>query len=94
MMLGGAGFRVSHLAIDTALVLVKALREYSARTVGVPALLTRVKMAIRNVVHALTAVRMRDKVIIVLRRAPVIRRLAHGSGTDAYTADSAAAVWG
>lgn len=93
IMLEGAGFEVRDLGVDIAPnTFVEAVREHSPDILGLSALLTTTMPMMKDVVHALQAAGVRDKVRVMVGGAPVTDAFAKQIGADAYAADAGAAT--
>ena len=92
-MLEGAGFQVYDLGADVAPEkFVAAVREREAGLVCLSALLTVTMPAMRDVVDALKAAGLRDRVRILVGGAPVTPEFASEIGADAYAENASVAV--
>jgi len=92
MMWKGAGFAVDDLGIDVpAEKFVEAVKG-GISVLGLSALLTTTMVSMKDVIEALKAAGVRDKVKIVIGGAPVTQSYADEIGADAYAADAATAV--
>jgi 5-methyltetrahydrofolate--homocysteine methyltransferase len=90
MFLEGAGFRVVDLGVDvTAEKFVAAVKEYDAELVGMSALLTTTMSYTSEVVKALKAANLRDKVKVIVGGAPITADWANQIGADAFAVDAA-----
>lgn len=91
MMLEGAGFEVVDLGAD---VPAEKFVENAANAdiIGLSALLTTTMPQMRNVIDAIVASGLRDKVKIMVGGAPVTQEYADEIGADAYSLDASAAV--
>lgn len=93
MMTEGAGFRVIDLGVDVAPAkFVAAAREHNATLVGISTLLTNTMMMVPEVINAIEAAGLRDKVKVIVGGAPVTPQWAAEAGADAYAPDAASAV--
>ena len=93
MMIEGTGIRVIDLGVDCpAEKVVEAVKEYNADIVCLSALLTTTMMAQKDVVDALVAAGLRDKVKVMIGGAPVTQAFCDEIGADVYTADAASAA--
>jgi len=93
MMLEGAGFEVIDLGADvTTDKFVKAVKEYKPNLIGMSALLTTTMVNMEEVVKALEAAGLRDKVKIMIGGAPITQNYADQIGADGYSPDAASAV--
>ena len=93
MMLEGAGLEVLDLGVDvSAEKVVEAVRESGAKVVCLSTLLTTTMMAQKDVIEALKAAGLRDKVKIMVGGAPVTTEFAKSIGADSYTPDAASAA--
>ncbi|MEE8592785.1 MAG: corrinoid protein [Candidatus Bipolaricaulota bacterium] len=93
IMLEGAGYDVVNLGIDNAKdVFVDAVESSGADVVAMSALLTTTMIQMPEVIGALIAVGLRDRVKIIVGGAPVTEEYANQIGADGYAKDAAAAV--
>lgn len=93
MMFEGKGFEVIDLGVDVAPeAFVKAVQEQNCGIVACSALLTTTMPVMGEVVKALEAAGLRDKVKIMVGGAPVNQEFATSIGADAYTDDAASAA--
>ena len=93
MMIEGTGIRVIDLGVDcSADKVVEAVKEYHADIVCLSALLTTTMMGQKDVVDALKAAGLRDKVKVMIGGAPVTQAFCDEIGADIYTADAASAA--
>lgn len=93
MMLEGAGFEVLDLGINIAPgAFVEAIKEKEPHLVGMSALLTTTKEAMKVTIEAIAQAGLRDRVKIMVGGAPVTARFADEIGADGYAPDAGAAV--
>ena len=93
MMLEGAGFEVIDLGVDVSPEkYVTAVREYTPDLVGCSALLTTTMPRMKDIVQALQASGLRNKVKLMIGGAPVTEQYAKDIGADIYAPDAAAAA--
>ncbi len=93
MMIEGTGIRVIDLGVDCpAEKVVEAVKENDADIVCLSALLTTTMMAQKDVIDALKAAGLRDKVKVMIGGAPVTQAFCDEIGADIYTADAASAA--
>lgn len=93
MMLEGAGFKVVDLGVDVpAEKFIEAVREHNADIVGMSALLTTTMTYMPEVIKALEAEGIRNKVKVIVGGAPVTQEWADQIGADGYAPDAASAV--
>ncbi|OUN21164.1 5-methyltetrahydrofolate--homocysteine methyltransferase [Flavonifractor sp. An82] len=93
MMFEGKGFEVIDLGVDVAPeAFVKAVQEQDCGIVACSALLTTTMPVMGEVVKALEAAGLRDKVKVMVGGAPVNQEFAASIGADAYTDDAASAA--
>jgi len=93
MMLEGAGFEVIDLGVDVSPEkYVAAVREYHPDLVGCSALLTTTMPRMKDIVQALQASGLRDKIKLMIGGAPVTEQYAKDIGADVYAPDAAAAA--
>ena len=92
-MLEGAGFEVCDLGADVSPErFVTAVRERKPDLVCLSALLTVTMPAMRDVVDALKAAGLRDRVRVLVGGAPVTSEFANEIGADAYGENAGVAV--
>lgn len=93
MMIEGTGIRVIDLGVDcSADKVVAAVRENNVQLVCLSALLTTTMLYQKEIIDALKAAGLRDKVKVMVGGAPVTQAFADEIGADAYTADAASAA--
>jgi 5-methyltetrahydrofolate--homocysteine methyltransferase len=93
MMLEGAGFEVIDLGVDVSTDrFVEAVKEHKLNIIGMSALLTTTMVNMAEVIKALEAAGLRDKVKIMIGGAPITQNYADQIGADAYSPDAASAV--
>lgn len=93
MMLEGAGFEVIDLGIDVSVdKFVEAVKMHQPNIVGMSALLTTTMINMAEVIKALEAAGLRDKVKIMIGGAPITQNYADQIGADGYSPDAASAV--
>ena len=93
MMLEGAGFEVIDLGIDVSEEkFVEAVKMHQPNIVGMSALLTTTMVNMPEVIKALEAAGLRDKVKIMIGGAPITQNYADQIGADGYSPDAASAV--
>ncbi len=71
---------------------VDAVIESGAKVVCLSALLTTTMMGQKDVIDALKAANIRDKVKVMVGGAPVTQQFADEIGADCYTLDAASAA--
>jgi len=92
-MLSASGFRVFDLGVDVPVeAVVEKVREVNANLVGVSALLTTTMFGQREVIEALIAADIRDRVKVMVGGAPVTPEWAAEIGADGFGEDAARAV--
>lgn len=92
MMMEGAGFQVVDLGTDVeAQKFVDACREQNATIIAASALLTTTMTAMKDIVDALNASDIRDKVKILIGGAPLTQAFCDEIGADGYAPDAASA---
>ena len=92
-LLRGSGFEVTDLGVDVpAEKFVSALKESGAKVLGMSALLNFTYPEMKNVVDAVTAAGIRDKVKIIIGGAPVNEQVKEFSGADYCAKDAVAGV--
>lgn len=90
MFLEGAGFRVVDLGVDvTADKFIAAIKENNAELLGMSALLTTTMSYSAEVIRALKAANLRDKVKVIVGGAPITEDWAKQIGADAFAVDAA-----
>lgn len=90
MFLEGAGFKVVDLGVDvSAEKFVNAVKENNASVVGMSALLTTTMTYTMEVINALKAADLRDKVKVLVGGAPITEEWAKRIGADAFAVDAA-----
>ena len=93
MMIEDTGIRVIDLGVDcSAEKVVNAVREYNADIVCLSSLLTTTMLYQKDIIEALKAAGLRDKVKVMVGGAPVTQAFADEIGADAYTPDAASAA--
>jgi corrinoid protein of di/trimethylamine methyltransferase len=94
-MLEGCGFEVINIGIDVSCdKFVEAVKEHNADILCMSALLTTTMSYMKDVIEALEAAGIRDKVKVMVGGAPVSQIFANEIGADGYSdnANSAVAV--
>jgi corrinoid protein of di/trimethylamine methyltransferase len=92
-MLRGAGLEIRDIGANVSPEnFVKAVREHQPDVLAISALLTTTMPEMREVITALTAAGLREKVRIVVGGAPVNDKFAHDIGADGYAPDAGDAV--
>lgn len=90
MFLEGAGFKVVDLGVDvSAEQFVAAVKEHNAQLLGMSALLTTTMTYTGEVIKALEAAGLRDKVKVIVGGAPITEEWAKQIGADAFALDAA-----
>ncbi len=93
MMIEGRGIECIDLGTDVdAEAVVDAVKESGAQIVCLSALLTTTMNAQKDVIDALIAAGIRDKVRVMVGGAPVTQEFANEIGADYYTLDAASAA--
>lgn len=93
MMLIGAGFEVIDLGVDVSCeAFVEAVKEYDPVFVGASALLTTTMKEMGELVKAIEAAGLRDKVKILVGGAPITEDFKNAIGADLYAPDAAQTV--
>ena len=93
MMVEGKGIEVIDLGVDVAPeAFVQAVIEHNADIIGCSALLTTTMPVMEEVVKAVEAAGLRDKVKIMIGGAPVTEEFCKAIGADYYTDDAASAA--
>jgi corrinoid protein of di/trimethylamine methyltransferase len=92
-MLRGAGLEIRDLGANVATdAFVKAIAEHEPNVLALSSLLTTTMPEMRDVIDAVKAAGLRDKVKIVVGGAPVNAKFARDIGADGYAADASDAV--
>jgi methylmalonyl-CoA mutase cobalamin-binding domain/chain len=92
-LLRGSGFDVTDLGVDVSPEkFVHALKQSGAKVLGMSALLNFTYPEMKNVVDAVAAAGLRDKVKIIIGGAPVNEQVRQFSGADYAAADAVAGV--
>jgi 5-methyltetrahydrofolate--homocysteine methyltransferase len=93
MMLEGAGFEVIDLGSDVSSEkYVAAVKEHTPDLIGLSALLTTTMPRMKDIVLALRAADLRDKVKVMIGGAPVTEQYVADIGADIYAQDAASAA--
>ena len=93
MMMEGKGLEVVDLGVDVAPEkFVQAAVEQNCQIICCSALLSTTMCVMGDVVKAMEAARIRDKVKIMVGGAPVTEAFCQQIGADIYTADAASAA--
>jgi len=92
MMLEGAGFEVMDLGIDVSAEQFVAAINDGAVIVGLSTLLTTTMPEMQNIIQAIEAAGLRDKVKVMIGGAPITQNFSDEIGADGYSADAASAV--
>ncbi len=93
MMLKGAGFKVTDLGIDVpADKFVEAAKAQDAQIIAMSALLTTTMTAMKEVVDALHAAGLKDKIKTLVGGAPLTQSYADEIKADGYAPDASSAV--
>ena len=93
MMVEGKGIEVIDLGVDVAPeTFVQAAVEHEADIIACSTLLTTTMPAMGEVVEAVKAAGLRDRVKIMVGGAPVTQDFCDSIGADCYTADAATAA--
>ena len=93
MMIEGTGIRVVDLGVDCPPEkVVEVVKAENADIVCLSSLLTTTMMGQKDVIEALKAAGLRDKVKVMVGGAPVTQSFADEIGADAYTPDAASAA--
>ena len=92
-MLRGAGLEICDLGANVATeTFVKAVAEHQPNVLALSSLLTTTMPEMREVIDAVKAAGLRDKVKIMVGGAPVNAKFARDIGADGYAADASDAV--
>ena len=93
MMIEGKGIEVIDLGIDCdSDKIIDAVQKSNAKVVCLSALLTTTMLMQKEIIDALKAAGLRDKVKVMVGGAPVTQSFADEIGADAYTPDAASAA--
>lgn len=93
MMLEGAGFKVVDLGIDCpSEKFVEAAKNEDAGVLAMSALLTTTMPMMKEVIDALAAAGVKDKIKTMIGGAPVTQSYADEIGADGYGKDASSAV--
>jgi len=93
MMIEGKGVEVIDLGVDCSSdKIVETVKTSNAKVVCLSALLTTTMLGQKDVIDALKAAGLRDKVKVMVGGAPVTQSYADEIGADAYTPDAASAA--
>jgi 5-methyltetrahydrofolate--homocysteine methyltransferase len=93
MMLEGAGFEVIDLGSDVSSEkYVAAVKEHTPDLIGLSALLTTTMPRMKDILLALRAAGLRDKVKVMIGGAPVTEQYVADIGADIYAQDAASAA--
>ncbi|WP_295580568.1 corrinoid protein [uncultured Oscillibacter sp.] len=93
MMMEGKGLKVIDLGVDVPVEnFLNAARENDAQIIACSALLTTTMGEMRNIVEAVEASEMKDKVKVMIGGAPITQAYCDQIGADCYTPDAATAA--
>ena len=93
MMIEGKGVEVQDLGVDcSSEKIVETVQNSDAKVVCLSALITTTMMSQKEVIEALKAAGLREKVKVMVGGAPVTQSFADEIGADAYTPDAATAA--
>ncbi len=93
MMLEGKGFEVIDIGVDVAPeTFIQAAIDNDAQIIAMSALLTTTMPMLAEVIKAVEAAGIRDKVKIMVGGAPVTQEFADSIGADGYSEDAASAA--
>lgn len=93
MMLEGAGFEVIDLGVDVSSeIYISAVIEHHPDLIGLSALLTTTMPRMKDIVLALKAASLRDKVKVMIGGAPLTQQYATDIGADIYAPDAPSAA--
>ncbi|MDR3553912.1 MAG: corrinoid protein [Syntrophobacteraceae bacterium] len=88
-LLRGSGFEVIDLGVDVpSEKFVDAVKETNAKILGLSALLNFTYPAMKEVVEAISAAGLREKVKIIIGGAPVNEQVREFTGADHYAKDA------
>jgi 5-methyltetrahydrofolate--homocysteine methyltransferase len=92
-MMEGGGFKIHDLGVDvSADKFLGAVKEHQPNVVAMSALLTTTMSVMKEVVDALQANGLRDKVKVMVGGAPVTQQFAEQIGADGYSDNAAGAL--
>ncbi len=92
-MLQGAGYDVVDIGIDApSEKFVQAAKESGAQIIGLSSLLTTTMVYMKDVVEAIRASGLGDRVKVMVGGAPVTQAFADEIGAHGYSSDAASAV--
>ncbi len=92
-LLKGSGFEVIDLGVDVpAEKFVEAVRQTEAKALGMSALLNFTYPAMKEVVDAISAAGLREKVKIIVGGAPVNEQVKEFTGADYYAKDAVSGI--
>jgi len=93
MMIEGKGIEVNDLGVDcSSEKIVEALQNSDAKVLCLSALLTTTMSMQKEIIDAIKAAGLRDKVKIMVGGAPLTQSYADEIGADAYSPDAASAA--
>jgi len=93
VLLEGAGFEVIDVGTEVAAdQFVQAVEEHRPQLLGLSALLTTTMLRMPEVIGALEAAALRDRVKVMIGGAPVTQDYADQIGADGYAPDAPSAV--
>jgi len=93
MMLEGAGFEVIDLGVDVSSEkYISAVMEHHPDLIGLSALLTTTMPRMKDIVLALKAAGLRDKVKVMIGGAPLTQQYVTDIGADIYAQDAPSAA--
>ncbi len=93
MMMVGAGFDVIDIGVDVPVErYIQAIEDNNVDILCMSALLTTTMPVMKDVIEAVEAKGLRDKVKIMVGGAPVTQEFADEIGADLYTKDAATAA--
>jgi 5-methyltetrahydrofolate--homocysteine methyltransferase len=93
MMLEGAGFEVIDLGVDVSPEkYISAVMKHHPDLIGLSALLTTTMPRMKDIVLALKAASLRDKVKVMIGGAPLTQQYATDIGADIYAPEASSAA--
>lgn len=93
MMMEGKGLKVIDLGVDVSVdQFLDTARENDAQIIACSALLTTTMGEMRDVVEAVAASELKDKVKVMIGGAPITQAFCDQIGADRYTPDAATAA--
>lgn len=92
-MLEGCGFEVINLGVDVSSErFIEAVKEHNADVICMSALLTTTMIYMKEVIEAVEAAGLKDKVKVMIGGAPLNQSFANQIGADGYSDNANSAV--